>query len=90
MALGADRGNVMALVLRGAFRRVVVGLLLGVPLAVGAGPSDRGAAVRRVVLGSARARASRPVSLAICAFLAAIIPAGRAASISPIRALRTE
>src|SRR6059058_1486644 len=32
MALGADRGRVVDLVLRTAFRRVGVGLILGVPL----------------------------------------------------------
>ena len=37
MALGADRAHVVQLVLRSAFRRVVVGLVLGLPLAVGAG-----------------------------------------------------
>ena len=37
MALGADRGQVMRLVLGGAFRRVAVGLILGLPLAVGTG-----------------------------------------------------
>ena len=37
MALGADRTNVMSLVLRGAFKRVVIGLLLGIPLAIGPG-----------------------------------------------------
>src|SRR5204863_549155 len=37
MALGADRGRVVDLVLRTAFRRVAAGLILGVPLAVGAG-----------------------------------------------------
>src|SRR5262249_370612 len=37
MALGADRLNIVRLVLRGAFLLVVIGLLIGVPLAVGAG-----------------------------------------------------
>ncbi|MGH9583471.1 MAG: ABC transporter permease, partial [Bryobacteraceae bacterium] len=37
MALGADRGSVIRLVLRGAFQRTAFGLLLGIPLAVGAG-----------------------------------------------------
>ena len=37
MALGADRGRVIGLVLRSAFARVALGLLLGVPLAIGAG-----------------------------------------------------
>jgi len=34
---GADRSNVIQLILRGAFKRVLIGLLLGLPLAVGAG-----------------------------------------------------
>jgi len=34
MTLGADRAKVMQLVLAGAFRRVLIGLLLGLPLAV--------------------------------------------------------
>src|SRR6185295_3950999 len=37
MALGADKSQVIRLVLGGAFRRVGVGLLLGLPLAVGTG-----------------------------------------------------
>ena len=59
MALGADRGSVVGLVLRGAFRRVGVGLVLGLPLAVGAGRLLVGAAVRRAVLGSGGARRRR-------------------------------
>ena len=37
MALGADRTHVIAMVLRGTSTRVLVGLLLGVPLSIGAG-----------------------------------------------------
>src|SRR4029450_2378840 len=37
MAWGADAGRVLRLVLRNAFRLVGVGLLLGIPLAIGAG-----------------------------------------------------
>ena len=54
MALGADRSSVIALVLRGAFKRVIIGLLLGIPLAIGAGRLDRRAVVRRRVLGPHR------------------------------------
>ena len=37
MALGADRARVVQLILRGAFKRVLIGLILGLPLAIGAG-----------------------------------------------------
>jgi ABC-type antimicrobial peptide transport system permease subunit len=37
MTLGADRPKVTQLVLLGGFKRVLIGLLLGLPLAVGAG-----------------------------------------------------
>jgi len=37
MALGADRGKMMELLLAGAFTRVVIGLILGLPLAIEAG-----------------------------------------------------
>jgi ABC-type antimicrobial peptide transport system permease subunit len=89
MALGADRTKVMDLVLRGAFRRVLFGLLLGLPLAVGAGRLIS-AQLYGVSFWDPVALSLAAISLTICAFFAAIIPAGRAASISPIRALRME
>ena len=49
-----------------------------------------GAALRRVVLGSAGARPPARSRSPAAAFVAAIMPARRAASISPIRALRTD
>jgi predicted permease len=89
MALGADRGNVVELVLRGAFRRVLVGLIIGLPLAVGAGRLIS-AQLYGVSFWDPFALSVAAIALAICAFFAAIIPAGRAASISPMKALRTE
>jgi ABC-type antimicrobial peptide transport system permease subunit len=89
MALGADRGNVVQLVLRGAFARVMVGLMLGLPLAVGAGRLIS-AQLYGVSIYDPPAMMLAAVSLAICAFLAAIIPASRAAAISPMSALRAE
>jgi hypothetical protein len=89
MALGADRGNVISLVLRGAFKRVVIGLLLGIPLAIGAGRLIA-AQLYGVEFWDPLALTIAAGALALCAFIAAIIPAGRAASISPIDALRTE
>jgi predicted permease len=89
MALGADRTNVVGLVLTHAFRRVIVGLLLGLPLAVGAGYL-LSAQLYGVNFWDPLALGVGTVALAVCAFFAAIIPARRAASIAPIRALRTE
>jgi predicted permease len=89
MALGADRANVIQLILRGAFKRVVIGLLLGLPLAIGAGRLIS-AQLYGVSSWDPFALTLAATALAICAFFAAIIPASRAASISPMNALRTE
>ena len=88
MALGAARGNVVGMVLQGAFRRVLVGLALGLPLAIGAGYL-LSAQLYGVRFWDPLALGVSALSLASCAFFAAVIPARRAASISPIRALRT-
>jgi predicted permease len=89
MALGADRARVVQLVMNGAFKRVVIGLLLGLPLAVGAGRLIS-AQLYGVSSWDPLALTVAGSALAICAFFASIIPAIRAASISPIDALRTE
>ena len=89
MALGADRGKVVDLVLRSAFKRVAVGLVLGVPLAVGAGRLIA-AQLYGVSFWDPIALGAAAGSLAACAFIAAIIPAARASSISPMTALRAE
>jgi predicted permease len=89
MALGADRPNVIQLVLRGAFKRVLIGLLLGLPLAVGAGRLIS-AQLYGVTSWDPLALTVAAGALAICSFIAAIIPANRAASISPMNALRIE
>jgi predicted permease len=88
MALGAGRGNVVGMVLNGAFRRVLFGLLIGLPLAVGAGYL-LSAQLFGVEYWDPLALGAGALALAACAFIAAIIPARRAASVSPIRALRT-
>jgi predicted permease len=89
MALGADRAKVVQLVLHGAFKRVMVGLIVGFPLAVGAGRLIS-AQLYGVSSWDPLALTGAASALAICAFFAAIIPASRAASISPVTALRTE
>ncbi|HEY7284713.1 MAG TPA: FtsX-like permease family protein, partial [Vicinamibacterales bacterium] len=89
MALGADRAKVTELVLRGAFQRVAIGLIVGVPLAVGAGRLIS-SQLYGVSFWDPFALAVAAGSLGICALVAAIVPAGRAAAISPIQALRME
>jgi len=89
MALGADRRKVIGMVLQGAFRRVAIGLGLGLPLAVGAGRL-LAAQLYGVPFWDPLALGIAAVSLAVCACIAAIIPATRAASISPMSALRSE
>jgi len=89
MALGAGRAKVLDLVLRSAFRRVVLGLAIGLPLAVGAGKVIA-AQLYGVSFWDPVALAIAAGALAACAFLAAIIPAARAASIAPMSALRIE
>jgi predicted permease len=89
MALGADRVNVVQMVLAGASKRVLLGLLLGIPLAIIAGRLISAqlygvSSWDPIALGIAAA------ALAVSAFFAAVIPARRAASISPMKALRTE
>jgi len=89
MALGADRAKVVQLVLRGAGKRVLLGLVLGVPLAIGAGRLIS-AQLYGVSHWDPFALIVAAGALAISAFVAAMIPASRAASISPMTALRTE
>jgi predicted permease len=89
MALGADRVNVVQMVLAGASRRVLAGLILGVPLAIGAGRLIS-AQLYGVSSWDPLALGIAATALAISAFFAAVIPARRAASISPMKALRME
>ncbi len=89
MALGAGRRRVVGMVLAGAFRRVGFGLVLGLPLAIGAGYL-LSAQLYGVSFWDPLALAAGVGALGASAFVAAILPARRAASISPIRALRTD
>ncbi len=89
MALGANRAKVVQMILQGAFLRVAIGLILGLPLAVGAGRLIS-SELYGVSSWDPLALIVAAGSLAVAAFFAAIIPAMRAASISPMTALRTD
>ncbi len=89
MALGADRSNVLAMVLKGAFVQVVIGLVLGIPVAM--------IAARYMTDQLYGVKVFDPASIGIAvaslicaATLAGFVPARRAASIEPMKALRTE
>jgi ABC-type antimicrobial peptide transport system permease subunit len=89
MALGADRGDVVAMVLRGAFRQIGIGLVIGVPLAIIASRA-MASKLYGVATFSPLILSSAIVVLAICALIAGFVPARRAASIEPVKALRID
>ncbi len=89
MALGANRGQIVTMVMKGAFSQVGIGLALGIPAAIVAGKlmTDQLFGVRPwdpVMLTMATAL------LVLTAFVASLIPARRAASVEPMIALRSE
>jgi ABC-type antimicrobial peptide transport system permease subunit len=87
MALGADRTGVVAHVLRGAFRWVLAGLVIGAPLAIAAGRVIAGQ-LYLVQFWDPKALGVASLMLLLAALLAAMIPAVRASRISPMTALR--
>jgi predicted permease len=89
MALGANRGHVIGLVLGGAFWLVGGGLALGIPAAIGAGRLMTNQ-LFGVQPGSPVMLTLAILLLGLSALLASLIPAGRAAAVEPMVALRTE
>jgi len=89
MALGADRRSVVAMVLRGAFWQVGIGLGIGIPAAIGTGYLIA-SQLFGVSPWNPMLLAGATALLALAALIAALIPARRAASIDPIQALRSE
>jgi predicted permease len=89
MALGANRGNIVQLVLRGAFLQILIGLVIGIPVSIACGRLIA-AQLYQVKSWDPLVLAASVAALGICALVASIIPAQRAASINPVQALRTE
>jgi predicted permease len=89
MALGADRGRIVGMVLTGAFWQVSVGLAVGIPAAVGAGKLMT-AQLFAVQPWDPIMLTSSTFLLGLGALVASMIPAWRAACIEPMAALRTE
>ncbi|HEV2690236.1 MAG TPA: FtsX-like permease family protein [Bryobacteraceae bacterium] len=89
MALGARRGQVLWMVLRGSLLVSAAGVLIGLPLAIG------GARFLESMLFGVKADDPRffiaaVIGIALVALVASLIPARRAASVDPIVALRFE
>lgn len=89
MALGADRNNIVALVLGGAFQLILFGLLVGVPLAFAAG-RFLGAELYGINPYDLNVMLFAAAVLGSSALIASFIPALRASGISPLEALRFE
>ena len=89
MALGAERRNILGLVLRGAFTQVILGLAIGIPAAL-AGGRVLSAELYGVKSHDAVALGLAVVTLAACAFVAGFVPARRATRVDPMVALRYE
>jgi predicted permease len=89
MALGANRADVGKMVLRAAFLQVGLGLLIGLPAAIGAGHMMT-AELFGVKAWSPLVLGTTTAMLAAVAFVAAVLPARRAARVDPMVALRGE
>jgi ABC-type antimicrobial peptide transport system permease subunit len=89
MALGADRGQIVRMVLRGGFLQIGIGLAIGIPAAIGAGKLMTGQ-LFGVKPWDPTMLTFATLLLALAALLASLIPARRAASVEPMVALRSE
>jgi predicted permease len=89
IALGADRLKVVGMVLSGAFLQILIGLAIGIPVSIGC--------ARLIAAQLYQVKGWDPLvlvcavaALGLCALIASIVPARRAASINPVTALRVE
>jgi predicted permease len=89
MALGANRGDIVALVLGGAFGLIALGLLVGLPVALTTG-GFLGNQLYGIDPHNPMVIAMAVAALGLSALVASLIPALRASLISPMDALRTE
>ena len=89
IALGASRGNVVRLVLKGAFGLILAGLSIGLPLTFAAGRL-LGNQLYGMNPYNPLVTIAAIVALGSSALLASIVPAVRASLISPLDALRAE
>jgi ABC-type antimicrobial peptide transport system permease subunit len=89
MALGAERAKVTAMMMRDAAIQAALGLAIGLPIALLCVRFVQ-AQLYEVKGVDAVVLSGSILTLALAACLAGLIPARRAASIDPAKALRTE
>ena len=89
MALGAQRSQVVWMILRGSLVLTTAGVVIGIPLAMAAGKGLESSLYGMKALDLA-SYAFAVLGIALVALLASAIPAGRAASVNPSRALRAD
>jgi predicted permease len=89
MALGAERIRVIGMVMRGAMGQALIGLVIGAPIAMLCVRYVK-SQLYEISSVDATVMAGSICVLAVAACVAGIIPARRAASIDPVKALRVE
>jgi predicted permease len=89
MAVGAGRGQVVWMILKDSLLLTVAGVMMGVPLAMLVGRA-LASSLYGVKPLDAASYLLAVVGVAVVALAASALPAGRAASIDPMKALRTE
>jgi ABC-type antimicrobial peptide transport system permease subunit len=89
MALGAQRSQVVWMVLRGSLLLCAAGVVIGVPLTMVAGKGLENSLYGMKSLDMA-SYAFAIIGVAVVSLLSSAVPAGRAASIDPMRALRSD
>ena len=89
MALGASRGEIFRLIIGSGMRLALVGVLVGIPVALALTRLMSGV-LSSMATTDALSYASVVALLGIAAFLASYLPARRATRIDPLVALRTD
>jgi len=89
MALGAERTEVIGMILRSALTQTLIGLAVGIPMSFYCVHLVK-SQLYEITNVSASSLAIAVVTLLLAAFVAGLVPARRAASIDPMRALRME
>jgi ABC-type antimicrobial peptide transport system permease subunit len=89
MAIGASRRSVVHMVLREALRQVSAGLALGIPAAIAVGHLIASQLYAVTPWGGSTLFVA-VLLLALATLIAAAVPARRAASVTPMNALRAD